>query len=240
LTTAFKDNGNYYELKLINPMVEKEELIDRLLWNMLWLYAVLIITIVLINNMVLQRLWKPFYDLLAQLQRFRLGRGQQLPRVRTNTKEFEDLQEAVGLLLNHNIQIYEQQKQFIGNASHELQTPLAIATNKLELLIEKGELKDGQAKIIAEVMHIVGRLTRLNKSLLLLSKIENKQFLDEQAVKIDQTVERGLRDLGEIAAFKQIEYEVNIRAEIIKNMDPSLAEIMIYNLLRNAVFYTAP
>src|SRR5699024_5947618 len=119
LTTAFKDNGNYYELKLINPMVEKEELIDRLLWNMLWLYAVLIITIVLINNMVLQRLWKPFYDLLAQLQRFRLGRGQQLPRVRTNTKEFEDLQEAVGLLLNHNIQIYEQQKQFIGNASHE-------------------------------------------------------------------------------------------------------------------------
>src|SRR5699024_10975095 len=142
LTTAFKDGDRYYELKVINPMVEKEDLIKRLLWNMVWLYAILIVTIVFINNMVLQRLWKPFYGLLHQLQHFRLGHDQKLPEVQTQTKEFKDLQKTVGLLLRHNIEIYEQQKQFIGNASHELQTPLAIAMNKLELLIEKGDLKE--------------------------------------------------------------------------------------------------
>src|SRR5690606_9283637 len=108
----------------------------------------------------------------------RVGNSKNFPEVKTDTAEFTDLQNAVNILLQHNIETYEQQKQFIGNASHELQTPLAIATNKLELLIEKGNLQNEQAESIAEIMSIVERLVRLNKSLLLLTKIENKQFLD--------------------------------------------------------------
>src|SRR5699024_4276639 len=102
LTTAFEDDGKYYKLKVINPMVEKDDLIHRLLLNMIWLYAFLIITIVLINNYVLQRLWKPFYGLLHKLQSYRLGSGEKLPEVKTNTREFKDLQNAVGTLLSHN------------------------------------------------------------------------------------------------------------------------------------------
>lgn len=240
LTTTFKNNQKHYELKVINPMVEKEELIERLLWNMVWLYAVLIITIILINNMVLQRLWKPFYSLLQQLQQFRLGSRQNLPEVDTKTKEFKDLQKSVGLLLNHNIEIYEQQKEFIGNASHELQTPLAIAMNKLELLIEKEDLKENHIQDIADTMHIVERLIRLNKSLLLLSKIENKQFLDEQPVEIHQIIQQGIQDLNEAAEFKKVNILVKKQTEIVFNMDPSLAEILIYNLLRNAIFHNIP
>lgn len=237
LTTAFKDDGKYYELKVINPMVEKDDLIERLLWNMVWLYAILIVTIVLINNMVLQRLWKPFYLFLNQLQKYRLGSDQKLPEVQTKTKEFKDLKKSVTELLRHNIKIYEQQKQFIGNASHELQTPLAIAMNKLELLIEKEDLNPDQVKNIAETMQIIERLTRLNKSLLLLSKIENKQFLDEKSIDFNQIVQTGIGDLEEIAAFRQIEIQLVENAKIIRIMDSSLAEIMIYNLLRNAVFH---
>ncbi len=240
LTTTFKNNQKHYELKVINPMVEKEELIERLLWNMVWLYAVLIITIILINNMVLQRLWKPFYSLLQQLQQFRLGSRQNLPEVDTKTKEFKDLQKSVGLLLNHNIEIYEQQKEFIGNASHELQTPLAIAMNKLELLIEKEDLKENHIQDIADTMHIVERLIRLNKSLLLLSKIENKQFLDEQPVEIHQIIQQGIQDLNEAAEFKKVNILVKKQTEIVFSMDPSLAEILIYNLLRNAIFHNIP
>jgi len=237
LTTVFKENGKYYELKVINPMVEKDELIERLLWNMIWLYAVLIITIIIINNMVLQRLWKPFYGLLHQLQQFRLGSGHQLPQVETKTKEFKDLQKTVSSLLNHNIQVYEQQKEFIENAAHELQTPLAIVINKLELLIEKEELQIDQVETIAETMHIIERLIRLNKSLLLLSKIENKQFLNERPVNINQIIKQGLHDLKEIADFKKVNIKIENKATIIKEMDSSLAEVMIYNLLRNAVFH---
>jgi len=237
LTTAFENNGNYYELQIINSMVEEDDLIEELIYDAIWLYFLLIISLVVINNFVLQRLWKPFYSFLNQLKNYRIGNSKHFPEAYTKTKEFTDLQNAVNILLQHNIETYEQQKQFIGNASHELQTPLAIATNKLELLIEKGNLQNEQAESIAEIMSIVERLVRLNKSLLLLTKIENEQFLDNQTVSFNEVVKQSVNDLEEIAEFKNIKITVSEKAELTTEMDISLANIIVSNLLRNAIFH---
>lgn len=237
LTTAFENNGNYYELQIINSMVEEDDLIEELIYDAIWLYFLLIISLVVINNFVLQRLWRPFYSFLNQLKNYRVGNSKNFPEVKTDTAEFTDLQNAVNILLQHNIETYEQQKQFIGNASHELQTPLAIATNKLELLIEKGNLQNEQAESIAEIMSIVERLVRLNKSLLLLTKIENKQFLDNQTISFNEVVKQSVNDLEEIAEFKNIKITVSGKAELTTEMDISLANIIVSNLLRNAIFH---
>lgn len=237
LTTTFEDDGKYFELKIINPMVEKEDLIRRLLWNMIWLYVALIITIILVNNIVLKKMWKPFYRLLHKIQNYELGGGGRRPMVRTEIKEFLDLQKAVDGLLNQNIRVYEQQKQFTGNASHELQTPLAIAINKLELLIEKGNLDNEQSASIAETMQILERLSRLNKSLLLLSKIETRQFPDHRPVSVNGLIREKMMDLKEIAAHRQVSVDFEEEGEIIKSMDPALADILISNLLRNALYH---
>ncbi len=205
LVTAFELNNQYYELKVANSMVEEDDLMKELLYDIIWLYLSLIISIVFINNLVLKKLWKPFYDLLNQLKKYSLGKSPTLPKIKTKTKEFTDLQNAVNTLLLHTIETYEQQKQFTGNASHELQTPLAIVTSKLELLFEDGNLQDKQAENIAEVMSIIEHLVRLNKSLLLLSKIENKQFLDNQSVLLNKVVQKNIGDLEEIANFKKCE-----------------------------------
>lgn len=240
LTTAFEDGGKYYELKIINPMIEKNDLIHRLLINMIWLYAFLVIAIIIINNIVLQRLWKPFYQLLQKIKTYRLGSNENFPEVKTRTREFNDLQKAVNTLLSHSTQVYDQQKQFIGNASHELQTPLAIMVNKLELLLEKGNLNDEDAEKIAETMNMAERLIRVNKSLLLLTKIENKQFLGEQPVSVNRVVEQRLPDLKDIADFRKITISFVQEAELTKEMDPALAEILVSNLLRNAFFHNTP
>ncbi|GAL83651.1 histidine kinase [Sporocytophaga myxococcoides] len=237
LTTAFENNGHYYQLKIINPMVEEDDLVGELLRLALGLYLLLITVVILINNFVLQRLWQPFYSFLNQLKNYRIGSSKSFPEVNTKTKEFTDLQKAVNILLQQNIETYEQQKQFIGNSSHELQTPLAIATNKLELLIEKGNLQPDQAENIAELMSIIERMVRLNKSLLLLTKIENKQFLNNQIVSLNELVKQSLTDLGEIAEFKDIKINVFENAELTIEMDVSLANIIVSNLLRNAIFH---
>lgn len=238
LITAFEKNDHFYELHIINSMVEEDDLINELLMDVVWLYIVLLASIIFINNFVLQRLWKPFYNFLNQLKNYRLGVSNNLPEVETKTKEFIDLQSAINTLLKHNIKTYEQQKQFIGNASHELQTPLAIATNKLELLIEKGDLKNTQAESIAEVMNIIERLVKLNKSLLLLTKIENKQFLDNQIVSINNVIKQTINDLEEIAEFKNVKISVEEISELPIKMDVSLANIIISNLIKNAIFHT--
>jgi two-component system sensor histidine kinase QseC len=237
LTTVFETNGRYYELVIVNSMVEEGDLIEELLWEALWLYLILVASIIVINNLVLQRLWKPFYNFLSQLKSYRLGSSKDLPEVKTQIKEFRDLQAAVNALLRHTLETYEQQNQFIGNASHELQTPLAIATNKLELLIETGELENTQAESIAEVMNLIGRMVRLNKSLLLLTKIENKQFLNNQTVSLNEMVRRTAIDFEEMAEFNGVQISVEETTDLVVEMDVSLANTIISNLLGNAIFH---
>ena len=237
LGTAFENHGRFYELKIINSMVEEDDLVKELFREALGLYLLLIAAIIFINRFILKRLWKPFYLFLNQLKNYRVGKSSDLPEAKTNTQEFTDLQKAVTILLQHNIETYEQQKQFIGNASHELQTPLAIATNKLELLIEKGDLSTEQAGNIAEIMNIIERLVRLNKSLLLLTKIENKQFLDNQTVSLNTVIQQSITDLEEMAVFKKIEISVYDTGDLSVVSDSSLAQIVVSNLLRNAIFH---
>lgn len=237
LTTVFEQNGNFYQLKIFNNMVEEDDLVKELLWDAAGLYVLLIFSILMINNIVLQRLWKPFYELLDELKNYRLGISKKLPNVETKTKEFSDLQDAVTTLLQYSEKSYEQQKEFIGNASHELQTPLAIAISKLELLIEKENFTENQAEKIAEIMEIIERLVRLNKSLLLLTKIENKQFFDNQEIKVNDIVEKNIEDLSDIAEFKDVEIIFSENSELLVKADAALINIIVSNLLRNAIFH---
>lgn len=237
LISAFKFRGQYYELRVANSMVEKSDLLRIFLWNTVFLYVVLILGIIFINNVILKQLWLPFYDLLNKLENYRLGKTDQMPVIKTKTKEFEDLQDAVNILLTENKRVFEQQKQFIGNASHELQTPLAIATHKLELLLEDNDLKPAQGAQITELYNSIQRMVKLNKSLLLLSKIENKQFVDNQSVSIINVVNAVKAELEDFAEFRRISWIVEEQADLTIKMDSELAYIVVSNLLRNAIFY---
>lgn len=237
LITAFEFNGTYYELKVANSMVDREDMIRAFFLNTIWLYIALIIGIILINNVVLKRLWNPFYSLLHQLKSYRLGRTQHLPEIHTKTREFSDLQDAINILLTDSKNTFEQQKIFIGNASHELQTPLAIASNKIELLLEDKNLANQQAEDLTEVYQIIQRMVRLNKSLLLLSKIENKQFIENQVVSIPEVIQQAIEELEDFAAYKNIDLKLNIDNELSVTINPSLAHIIVSNLLKNAIFH---
>lgn len=236
LTTAFERNGKYYKLTIINSMVEEDDLIQDLIWEAVGLYLVLILSIAFINNFVLQKLWKPFYILLEKLKNFQLGKSE-IPVVPTNVKEFEDLQIALKSLLINSNQTLEKQKEFIGNASHELQTPLAIAIHKLELILEKNKLDNEQAEQIAEILNIIERLTKLNKSLLLLTKIENNQFINNEDLILNDTFKQCLDEYEELLEYKNIQVELIENSELKLNIDPALAQIIASNLIKNAIVH---
>jgi two-component system sensor histidine kinase QseC len=235
LNTVFENNGKYYELQIINSMLEEDDLVKELLIETIGIYLFLIIAIILINNYVLKRLWHPFYALLHQLKYYRIGK--KFPEIKTDTQEFSDLQKAVNELLLHNMELFKKQKEFISNASHELQTPLAIAINKMEILIEKGNLNIIQAEAIADTLNIMERLVKLNKSLLLLTKIENKQFLNNQKVCINDVVKQCVNDLEDIMSYKNIQLNLTAKSILTVEIDAALAQIAVANLLRNAIFH---
>lgn len=237
LSTVFKAKNNYYQLKIAQPILEENDLLKALLWNVIGLYFLLLLSLILINNLVLKRLWKPFYDFLSQLKEFKIQAATPLKTSNTNIKEFKDLETAVSEMNLHSLNAFNQQKEFIENASHELQTPLGMAINKLELLFESDELDDFQAQKLNETYKILKRLTKLNKSLLLLSKIENKQISNSENISINEVVEQIVKELEDYAVFKNIKIEVELNGELSKKMDKTHAHTLISNLLFNAIYH---
>ncbi len=240
LSTAFELGGRFYRLQVISSMVEEDDLIEDLFWSVAWLYLIMLLCIFLINRIVLQKLWKPFYELLHRLKIFRLDNAEKAPGIQTNITEFNELKSAIDTLTQHSLETYASQKQFTENAAHELQTPLAIAAGKLELLLEKEDIKDAHAADIAQVLQILERLSRLNKSLLLLTKIENKQYADNQPVSINKTVHQCISDLEDFIAYKNVEVSLHEPEQAEVEMDITLANILIGNLIKNALFHNVP
>lgn len=238
LTTAFLSADNkYYELKVISQEFDRGDLIGKFATSLLWFFLFLIISTVIVNNFVLKKTWKPFYRLLDFLNKFRLGKGAGYKPGETNISEFVMLNESVRNLVKTNIDIFNSQKQFIENASHELQTPLAIGINKLELLAGEKDLLPCHTEKIGNVIEILHRLSSLNKSLLLLSKIDNRQFADEENVSFDELITGITDDFSDYLSYMGIEVKYHREAAWYHKMSPDLARILVMNLLNNAMFH---
>ncbi|GGC08830.1 sensor histidine kinase [Dyadobacter sediminis] len=237
LTTDFKYKDRFYELKIISSMVEEDDLIEDLFFALIWLYVALIVSILVVNNFLLKKVWKPFYHLLEQLKHFQLGKGEPVKTADTDVKEFRELNSAVTSLVLHTLETYNSQKQFIENASHELQTPVAISINKLEMLAEKNDLGEAGLEAVGQVIQTLERLTRLNKSLLLLSKIENRQFPETENVSVNDLAAQLTNEFADFAEYKDITIKLYENSRLSVSMQKDLAAILLSNLLKNAIVH---
>jgi len=150
------------------------------------------------------------------------------------------LNDTVQKFVHRNIDTYTNQKKFIENASHELQTPLAISINKLESLAEDSRLNPEQLKLVASALDHLERLTRLNKSMLLLSKIENKQFAEASPVNINDLIQKISADFSDQVTFSDLNLNIIKKSTAIQKMNPDLAMILLVNLVKNAIIHNKP
>jgi len=236
-TSAIKHDSSYYKLNVITSMVEEDDLIESLITYLLGLYIILIVSILILNNLLLKRLWKPFYSLINQLRTFKIENNTSIVIPKSNIEEFQLLNTAVNTLLQKSTNSFIAQKQFIENAAHELQTPLAITINKLELFLENTTLNSKQLETIGTALDNLGRLTRLNKSLLLLSKIENQQFSQEETINFNTITERIASDFEDLATHKNISLEIITLNNLSLTINEDLAIIMLTNLIKNALVH---
>ena len=235
LTTLFKDKENrHYELSVFTPTIEKRDLQEAIFHLLIALFATLLIAILVINIWVFRRSMKPFYQLLNWLDKYRLGQENEPLDISTYTTEFRKLNETVKRYASHSEEIYRQQKLFIGNASHEIQTPLAVCQNRIEMLMEDESLSEEQLSELAKTYQTLEYVSKLNKSLLLLSKIDNSQFVDSANVCINELVHRYMGDYQEVYDYKEIQITLNEKENFHLLINETLATMLITNLLKNA------
>lgn len=235
LTTIFRDkHGQYYELSVYTPTIEKQDLMETIFYLLVGLFALLLVAILVINIWVFQQSMKPFYVLLKWLDRFHLGKKNEPLDNPTQITEFRKLNEAVNRFAKHSEEMFEQQKLFIGNASHEIQTPLAVCQNRLEMLLEDETLGEQQIGEILKTYQTLEYVSKLNKSLLLLSKIDNSQFVEVENVSLNDVLRRYVDDYREVYAYRNIQVEIEERGRFAVRMNETLAVVLVTNLLKNA------
>lgn len=238
LECVFEDaNGNPHLLSIKASMVEEDELLEDLLTALIALYVMLVISVAVINHLILRKVWKSFYQLLEKLKSFKLGTDTYFKSPHSPIEEFKILGRELEDMLKRNEAIYSSQKQFIENASHELQTPLAISLNKLELFADNNTLPDEQMMELGKISDTLNRLVRLNKSLLMLSKIENRQYAEEDVINFNELLEQLVLDYEDLADYKTITINIESRAPLLFKMNKGLALTLVSNLLKNAILH---
>lgn len=235
LTRIFHDDdGIAYRLIVSTPTFERDDIIKAILFYLAILYAVLVCTILVVMVLVFRYSMKPLYSLLKWLDGYRPGSGTANFPAEESVVEFKKLTKAARETIERAENHFERQKQFIGNASHELQTPLAVLGNRIEWMMDSTTLSEEQFTELSKMRQSIHRLVRLNRTLLLLSKIDSGHFLDKSDIDIVSIIENELEVYKEIFAGKELVCNVNVPQNFIVPMDEMLATTMVSNLIKNA------
>lgn len=234
LYRKIKIDGNYYTLKTKSSLMESDDLIENIVYLFCILLVLLFTGLVLISRSISRKLWKPFYETLHQIEGFEIDRSTE-PKFKANSiLEFQKLNQSFEKLIHTNLKIFRKQREFVENAAHELQTPLAIFQNQLELLMQDEHLTEAQAEIIQKMELSVKRLNRLNKNLLLLSKLEQGNFPPKN-LNLSQILNTSIDLFRHQFDHSKLNFKQNVESDVYVDANPLLLESLLNNLLSNCI-----
>ena len=239
LVTIFQDgNGQFYELKVATPTFEKDELLETILWWVVWLYLLSLITVVGTTMWIFHNSMRPLYALLHWLDGYVPGHKTVPVPNNTSITEFRRLNTAAQQAVDRSEELLEQQKQFIGNASHELQTPLAVLGGRMEYMLDHAGLDEQTMGEVIQMQRTLGHIVRLNKTLLLLAKIDNGQFPENTDVDISAMIREQKELYDDIYEERDIRCDMHLTGSFLVRMNESLASVLVSNLIRNAYVHS--
>ena len=234
---SIKVNDQWYEITVAKSLEGTDDMMRSIIVIRVLTILLILITSFIINRILLTRLWQPFYHTLGITQAFKLGQKQLATFPATKIDEFAVMNNTLEQFINKAENDYQLLKEFTENASHELQTPLAVIRSKLDLLVQDENLSEEQSKAVQAANDSLQKLSRLNQSLLLLSKIENRQFSETSQIQFKSLVEEKLDQFRELWLDKGITTSVSLENVNI-TMNLELAEILLNNLFSNATRHT--
>jgi len=235
LNASILIDGNPYTYSARINLVEKEDLMKSIAILFLVIISLLLIGLFVITKRLSINLWKPFYETLNQIEKFEIDKSNHPKFTETNIEEFNRLNNSIEKLITKNTSIYHSQREFIENAAHELQTPLAVFQAKIDTLIQNADFTQEQYKILSSLNDSVSRLNRLNKNLLLLSKMENDIYNEKQTINLNEAIGKHFDFFTEQAKAKNLIIKTEMKEAIAVKSNPVLAEILISNLFLNAI-----
>jgi len=240
LSTTDTKNNKTYSIDIYKPLLETNQLVADILIVLTIMFFSLLIALIVVNYFISRSIWHPFHKTLEELKKFNVESGKTLNTDKTSIAEFRQLNKALFQMSLRIKRDYLNLKEFTENVSHEIQTPLAIIRSKLELLIQNEKLDEQQMQMIQTIYESTSRLSRLNQALNLIAKIENNQFQQSEPCDISKLIDKYLIALDDLINEKQLAIEKNTDSKVLLNLNPMLAEILLSNLISNAIKHNTP
>ncbi|GAB3549909.1 sensor histidine kinase [Spirosoma fluminis] len=235
LTFYVPIQGTMHRVAIRKSLIQTYRLIEVITITMIFFLGLLLLGTFWFQSRLSGRIWQPFYGTLSRIKGFDLRESRPLQLENSEISEFSELNEVLQKMADKMQQDYRSLKEFTENASHEMQTPLALINAKVEQLIQSEQLSTTQMHWIDGIYQASRRMARLNQGLLLLAKIENRQFVDTQRVDLRAELIQRLADMDEVLIHKQITVRVIPGDAFLVQLPPFLAESLLTNLVSNAI-----
>lgn len=227
--------GEPYLFSAKANLVESEDLMFNIALLFLGLIALLFVGLFFITKKMSLRLWNPFYDTVRQIKQFEVDKNAPILFMDTKIEEFKRLNTSIEGLVKKNRAIYKNQREFVENAAHELQTPISIFKAKIDAFVQRADITEGQAEILEVLGDNISRLARLNKNLLLLSKMDNDQFGAFAPFSLRTLLDNQLAFFEEQGEQQNISIFSDLLTDFSLTGNKALVEILCSNLLLNAI-----
>jgi signal transduction histidine kinase len=235
--SVFRSDDQLYQLTMIRPMEDFYQLRDDIFESLIPAFILLAVGIVLFNLLLSGYIFKPFNRILGMMKTYKVGARMEVEQVNTNTSEFIKMQQLFHNMLERIEYDYRHLKEYTENMAHELQTPLTVIRNKTENLIADEHVMTHQADAVKIIYDETNYLSKLGNTLNLLTKIENGEFNNAERLTTRPIIEKHIGAVAELAQLKSIGMETNLSDMHQFTLDPFLLDIVLKNLLRNAIRY---
>lgn len=230
-------DGKPHLLTVITPSYERDEVMHTILTACLILLLLMLLTI---DGIFLWAFWhntRPLYRILHWLDDYTLGEQSGNLTVDTTITEFKRLGETLDDCFQRIESAYEREGRFIGDISHELNTPLSVCQNRLEMLIDNNTFNETQMLDLMKIQDDLSSLIRLNRTLLFLTRVESNRFIEKTDVNIETKVSYFLDLYSEVFEPMNIHVKHDVQAPFMVHANDELITTLVSNLLRNAYIH---
>lgn len=226
---------NNFKIAVFRSMLEAENLIEQIVITMTLMLLMLILAMFFLNRYFFRRIWDDFFFAVDKVKKYNLRDDPNLNLSFSEVEEFQMLNQVFEKLTERIHKDYVSLKEFTENASHEIQTPLSIMRAKIELLLQHPGYSEEQITLISSLNEAVNRLSNINKVLILLTRIENDQFPELSKVHLKERFDYHIENFREVIEARNISLESELDDDTEIYVNTALADILIINLIKNAI-----
>jgi signal transduction histidine kinase len=227
--------GKGYMISTSKSIDNEKSLLYEILGIIIILFAVLSLLLIIIIISISHRLWGSFYVTLNNIRKYDVKSSREYIPVATRITEFAQLNEVLRILTEKIRSEYINLKEFSENASHEIQTPLAVIRLRIEQMLQSPDINGELAEHLVSVGQSVSKISRINQSLTLISKIENNQYTEMAGVNLKLKIEGILSQFHDFIVSRQLSVQFDADEEVEIKMNPDLSDFMFSNLIGNAI-----